>query len=81
MRRAAVLGALVALLPMTGCGTVMGWAEEGRPRPYIGTIVDTYVCWGLDEFAYAAFGVVDLPFSFVFDTLLLPVSLPLSLAR
>ncbi len=80
-----VAAVAVALLP--GCASLMIRLDpDWSPRVYGGTVLDlgmiTHPVHGLPEqelpfpgFALV-FGLVDLPFSFVADTLLLPITIP-----
>jgi len=55
---------------------------EGDSLPYGGTLVDSLVIWGVatstegwDALGLACLALVDLPFSILADTLLLPYSI------
>lgn len=66
------LGALVLVAALSGCGSILNFdAYDGGPRVYGGVRLDASgQLWSDDVVGY-----VDLPFSFVVDTALLPVYL------
>ena len=74
---ALVLGVLLVALP--GCwmqnGTIHQGTQAYGPATYGGVRMDAVIL-GADHTSGAskAMAVIDLPFSFVFDTLLLPIS-------
>lgn len=75
---------------MLGCGSVMRYAFDDAPHlcpsaPYVygGVHVDLALINSRDaisgvegQLITASFGILDLPFSAVVDTLLLPISIP-----
>ena len=70
--------ALVAcLIPaLSGCGTLANtFEEEPRNKVYAGVRAD------LTEWTLLHGGVLDLPFSFVLDTILLPYTIPKTIAN
>ena len=61
------------LLLATGCGTMMQW--DVGPAIYGGVRFDLYLFHGTNmetEFWFGLLVILDMPFSFVFDTVLLP---------
>lgn len=66
------VGLIGLALLQSGCGTVVSIAEN-RLSPYSGSLQDLQ--WMTENRFVAVFATLDLPLSFVFDTLLLPVSL------
>jgi uncharacterized protein YceK len=77
----ASLALLAAALLPAGCGTMLGSGFDGKLSPYNGTAVDFAFAWGSRDPGLKALAALDLPFSLIADTLLLPVSVPMSLAR
>jgi uncharacterized protein YceK len=73
---ALVLGVLT--LASSGCASVIGTVI--KPEPYIGTRFDVSELGKNPGLGGGALLVTDLPFSFVMDTILLPVTIP-SLAK
>jgi uncharacterized protein YceK len=71
-RRPLVAATLIALaLALSGCATsVTVFGEDLDNLVYSGTRRD------LDGWAFAHGGFLNLPFSFVFDTVLLPYTIP-----
>jgi len=70
--------ALVACLSpaLSGCGTLANtFEEEPRNKVYAGVRAD------LTEWTLLHGGVLDLPFSFVLDTILLPYTIPKTIAN
>ncbi|WAH59479.1 YceK/YidQ family lipoprotein [Pseudomonas silvicola] len=73
---------LLAALQLTGCATVstLNAAKPGAPVVYSGARLDWYAieggCCAMDHFGAQApaWPRVDLPFSTLLDTLLLPIS-------
>lgn len=82
-------GTLLACLQLSGCSSTLRYAFDDSPNPcsktgyiYGGTRIDGMLIGnsftGPDRSAaLGAFGLVDLPFSLVMDTLLLPLAIPL----
>lgn len=70
--------ALVLVASLSGCGSIMNFEHfDSGPRVYGGVQIDASGdCWEEN-----AIGIVDLPFSFVMDTALLPVYLVFALFR
>ncbi len=66
---------LAFLLPLlAGCGTLVNtFGDEPRNKIYVGVRVD------LDAFGHGGF--LDLPFSLVLDTILLPYTIPRTIAN
>ncbi|MBE9557747.1 MAG: YceK/YidQ family lipoprotein, partial [Proteobacteria bacterium] len=63
--------AIALALALSGCATTVTVFEEDPDNlVYSGTRRD------LDGWAFAHGGFIDLPFSFVFDTILLPYTIP-----
>ncbi len=72
----------------TGCSTLFRFAFDDDPSscempPYVygGTFINGSFIIGYLGPEMIPFGVVDLPFSLVGDTLLLPVSIPLQVNK
>lgn len=66
-------GALVfCMLNLTACGTISSLADDNY-TPYAGVVKDFQAM--REGGVTSVLAVVDLPLSFVFDTLLLPVTL------
>ncbi|MGX2949478.1 YceK/YidQ family lipoprotein [Ursidibacter sp. B-7004-1] len=74
MKRTGYKGAIFAfyLLNLTACGTISSLAEDDY-TPYAGVIKDFQTM--REGGIISVLAVVDLPLSFVFDTLLLPITL------
>ncbi len=71
MARRPLIAATVIALALSGCATTITvFEEEPDNLVYSGTRRD------LDGWALAHGGFLDLPFSFVFDTVLLPYTIP-----
>lgn len=71
MARRPLIAATVIALALSGCATTIAVFEEDPDNlVYSGTRRD------LDGWALAHGGFLDLPFSFVFDTVLLPYTIP-----
>ena len=66
------ISALLLCAALSGCGSIMNFDYyDGGPRVYGGVRIDAGGrCWNDDVVGY-----VDLPFSFVVDTALLPIHL------
>lgn len=63
---------LVLAMVLTGCGSIMNFDHyDGGPRVYGGVRLDASGSLWSDDVV----GYVDLPFSFVVDTALLPIYL------
>lgn len=70
-RPLTMMAALSFTLALSGCATTVTVFEEDPDNlVYSGTRRD------LDGWAFAHGGFIDLPFSFVFDTILLPYTIP-----
>lgn len=64
--------ALILVTAMSGCGSILNFdAYDGGPRVYGGVRLDA----GGHLWSDDVVGYVDLPFSFVVDTALLPIYL------
>lgn len=76
-RRSIRLAAVLCLLPvLAGCGTLANsFEEEPKNKIYVGVRAD------LNEWTLAHGGFLDLPFSLVLDTLLLPYTIPKTIAN
>ena len=87
---------LVFSLLLTGCSSVMRYAFDDDPRscdmpPYVygGVALDWFFLSGPGESSEGdstdlfmrICGLLDLPFSFVGDTLLLPVAIPMQVSK
>lgn len=76
MKRFGARLTLAALLlpALSGCGTLANtFEEEPKNKIYIGVRVD------IDAFGHGGF--LDLPFSLVLDTILLPYTIPKTIAN
>ncbi len=78
--RVLLIPAMVIFL--SGCASILMRNEcsNGVAPPYIGTITDAQIITGTGDWrfygcALAPYGLLDLPFSIAFDTLLLPFDL------
>ena len=78
---------VVLLLPVVsgGCGTILSWKEPGiysGVRKEIKVLRQKHRGWfpGMTRFA-KVMAVIDLPLSFLADTVLLPVSIPIQIKR
>lgn len=78
--------ALCIALSLPGCATyhTISEAKPGSPKIYSGTRLDIHAIEG-NEFAQLKFKVdppqhpaLDLPFSFIFDTIMLPLTFSIS---
>lgn len=67
-----ILTLLYLVLNLTGCGTIISLVEKDY-SVYAGVTKDFYAMQ--DGGVLAVFAVIDLPLSFVLDTLMLPVTL------
>ena len=68
--------ACLALPLLAGCGTLANtFEEETRNKVYAGVRAD------FGEWTFAHGGFLDLPFSFVLDTVLLPYTIPKTIAN
>ncbi|MGE3803233.1 MAG: YceK/YidQ family lipoprotein [Gemmataceae bacterium] len=97
MGRALVCAALAILPALAGCAASQNWAADSGPTVYGGTKTDLALISGNlgpnadpekikkispSVKAYACCcGLVDLPFTIVADTLMLPVVIPQATAR
>lgn len=62
---------LVAMVTLSGCGTLANTFEKDPPNKiYVGTRA---------SFGNVHGGILDVPFSFVLDTLLLPYTIPVTI--
>src|SRR3989442_83527 len=68
--RAASLSLLVFL---SGCASMGGHGEGPRPDVYSGVRADVYNATHPSDAPHPVLSAVDLPFSFVWDTLCLPI--------
>ena len=67
--------AAVALLALSGCGTLATtFEDEPKNKIYIGTRQD-FTLW-----TFIHGGIFDWPFSLVLDTILLPYTIPVTIA-
>jgi uncharacterized protein YceK len=82
MKRVSMVTTIgVAILSLSGCGTMLNFTSREKPEIYGGVEVD--VAWiGMSRQNPAPspdqanlLGIVDLPFSFIGDTLTLPITL------
>ena len=73
LRRAILVFGLIWLCCATGCGTIISLRYE--PRPYGGMQFDFGEALTKDPPLGFLFVLFDLPFSFLFDTLLLPATI------
>ena len=76
------LASLIAVLGLSGCMALGGtFLEEQCNKVYIGTSLDlSCITSGGHNIANAPFCLIDLPFSFVLDTIFLPYTIPVSLS-
>lgn len=83
-----IVGGMLVCLCLTGCGTLrtVSVASLDRPRVYSGTRLDYNAIVGNTERIEAKFKVkppehpvLDMPFSFVLDTVVFPLTYPVSL--
>ncbi|MGX3067193.1 YceK/YidQ family lipoprotein [Ursidibacter arcticus] len=74
MKRMGYKGAILVfcMLNLTACGTISSLVEDDY-TPYAGVIKDFQTM--REGGVTSVLAVIDLPLSFVFDTLLLPVTL------
>jgi uncharacterized protein YceK len=72
---------------LSGCGTIRMMPSVGSrktPKVYSGTRLDLYAIGGSESRLRAfratppEYPLIDLPFSFILDTLILPVTLPIA---
>ena len=75
------LAALIAVLGLNGCMALGGtFLEKTCYKVYIGTRLDaSCITSGGHNVANAPFCLIDLPFSFVLDTVFLPYTIPVGL--
>ena len=64
--------ALGAALFLTGCASIGAHSEGPRPDPYAGVRADADSIAHLAKHPSQSWAIIDLPFSFVWDTLVLP---------
>lgn len=73
--------ALAMALSLTACGTI---SSMNHPGPYSGVRENAAAIngeRGLGAAIMWPIAAIDMPFSFVFDTMLLPVTVPIALVR
>ncbi len=74
-RRLVALLAAFALVSGSGCASTLATGYTKAAVPFVGTFIDGYIVGTAPRApGYAALALLDLPFSFALDTVLLPVT-------